>query len=329
LADLPDHDRVSRADQGSAPIAGDPGAPAPAAERSRPSTGIVPPDEETRGRRTEDGHGWPIAAAAFLAVVGGIGFAVAYVLDASNGWLGAFLGVGLLGIGFVLAYWGRNLVGDRPGAERYALPAEDEEAREILTEELDENTSLFTRRWFLTALFVGGAAVFVGGTAFVVASLGPTSPKRRFETAWRAGTRLVTIEGSHVTRDALEDGGFLIVFPEGHTDAADSQVVLLRLREGFRPQPGREDWSPEGFVAYSRLCTHAGCPVAQYEDELQILLCPCHQSAFDVLKGAEPIAGPAGRALPQLPLRIDDDGFLVARSDFEEPVGPGFWNQPS
>jgi ubiquinol-cytochrome c reductase iron-sulfur subunit len=88
----------------------------------------------------------------------------------------------------------------------------------------------------------------------------------------------------------------------------------------------RETWSPEGFVAYSRLCTHVGCAVSQYLDEANVLACPCHQSTFDLLDGARPVSGPAGRPLPQLPLAIDSEGYLVAQSDFTEPVGPGFWD---
>ena len=128
-----------------------------------------------------------------------------------------------------------------------------------------------------------------------------------------------------ITRDALQGGGFIVAFPEGRTEAADAQVALLRLA-GVAPQPGRETWSPEGFFAYSRVCTHAGCAVAQYEDEAQRLLCPCHQSSFDLLHGARPVGGPAARPLPQLPLAIDANGYLYAQSDFTAPIGPGFWN---
>ena len=103
--------------------------------------------------------------------------------------------------------------------------------------------------------------------------------------------------------------------------------MLLHFVNGeFAPLPGRETWSPEDFVAYSRVCTHAGCSVAQYADVDQLLLCPCHQSTFDVLNGAVVTSGPASRPLPQLPLAIDDEGVLYAQSDFTEPIGPGFWN---
>ncbi|MGH2811076.1 MAG: ubiquinol-cytochrome c reductase iron-sulfur subunit, partial [Actinomycetota bacterium] len=86
-------------------------------------------------------------------------------------------------------------------------------------------------------------------------------------------------------------------------------------------------WSQDGFVGFSKICTHAGCPVGLYQAESKELFCPCHQSTFAVLEGAKPTEGPATRPLPQLPVGIDGEGFLVAGGDFEEPVGPGFWNR--
>jgi ubiquinol-cytochrome c reductase iron-sulfur subunit len=90
---------------------------------------------------------------------------------------------------------------------------------------------------------------------------------------------------------------------------------------------GRETWGPEGYVAFSKVCTHAGCPVGLYQQQFKKLLCPCHQSTFDVADGASVSFGPATRPLPQLPLEVDDDGFLRAQSDYQEPVGPGFWDR--
>ncbi len=86
-------------------------------------------------------------------------------------------------------------------------------------------------------------------------------------------------------------------------------------------------WTIDGLVAYSKVCTHAGCPVGLYQSESSLLLCPCHQSTFDVLNGAEPTFGPATRALPQLPIAVDEEGFVIATADYSEPVGPGFWNR--
>jgi ubiquinol-cytochrome c reductase iron-sulfur subunit len=124
-------------------------------------------------------------------------------------------------------------------------------------------------------------------------------------------------------------GSIITVFPEGHTDAADSQTVLVKVEEGeARHLAGREDWAPEGLFAYSKICTHAACPVGLYQVDTHQLLCPCHQSAFDVLDGAKPVFGPAKRPLPQLPLVIGPDGVLQARGDYAIPVGPAYWNYP-
>jgi ubiquinol-cytochrome c reductase iron-sulfur subunit len=193
-----------------------------------------------------------------------------------------------------------------------------------LGDELARSVTVFTRRKFLTTLLVGAAAVLGLSQLALAATLGPRSRGLR-STAWRPGARLVTIDGRPITRDALSGGGMLVAFPEGHTEAADSQVALLHLPD-IAAQPGRESWSPEGFFAYSRVCTHAGCAVSQYEDETVALLCPCHQSTFDLRDGCRPVAGPAARPLPQLPLAIDAGGFLVAQRDFDQPIGPGFWN---
>lgn len=291
------------------------------------------PDGDPRLSPPQPGYrrprrGWPAGLALLIAGLAGLGFMWAYVTVAGDRWLGGFLTAGLLAVGFALAYWGRDLADDGPAAERYPLPPEDPEGREELAEALGDSVRPITRRRFLTTLLVGGAGIFGLSQLFLVGSLGPRPRDSRFHTRWRAGSRLVTFDGRPIDRNALGGGGFLVAFPEGDTHAADSQVVLLRPGDGFKPLPGREDWSPEGFVAYSRICTHAGCAVAQYQDEAQVLLCPCHQSTFDVLNGAEPTSGPAGRALPQLPLAIDDQGVLVAQRDFDTPVGPGFWNLP-
>ena len=147
------------------------------------------------------------------------------------------------------------------------------------------------------------------------------------ETPWRDGLKLVTQDGRPVRVDEVPVGGLVTVFPEGHPDSADGQAVLVRVDpELLNPQRGREDWSPEGFLAYSKICTHAGCPVGLYQAQSYELFCPCHQSSFDVLEQARPTFGPAAAPLPQLPLRIEG-AFLEARGDFSEPVGPTFWRR--
>jgi ubiquinol-cytochrome c reductase iron-sulfur subunit len=293
-----------------------------------------PEERGTRGTQpgASEGRnsGWSAARGFLLALVGAGGFVWAYAANASTYWLGGFLALGFIGLGFGLAYWGRNLLDDQPEADLYPIPREaDDEGRKSLTNELRKDVRVITRRRFLGGLLVAAGGLFAASQIVIFGSLGPLPHRRLFQTSWRAGSRLVTFDGKPVTGDALSTGGFLVVFPEGHVDAADSQVVLLRLSSDiFTPMPGREGWSPQGFVAYSRVCTHAGCPIAQYEDEEHILVCPCHQSTFDALHGARPIFGPAGRALPQLPLMIDAQGDLRAQSGFQEAVGPGFWDLP-
>jgi ubiquinol-cytochrome c reductase iron-sulfur subunit len=117
------------------------------------------------------------------------------------------------------------------------------------------------------------------------------------------------------------------VFPEGFVGRPDSQTLLIKINPGDLSLPdGRDAWAPQGCIAYSKVCTHAGCPVGLYRARQHLLLCPCHQSTFDVTRGAVPVFGPAARPLPQLPMEVGPDGYLVASGDFPEPIGPGFWD---
>jgi ubiquinol-cytochrome c reductase iron-sulfur subunit len=271
---------------------------------------------------------WPVGLGLAATVGGAISFAVSFIVGASNQWLGGSLALALLGLGLALAFWGRDLADDGVVAGRYPVPPDDLEGQAKLATQLDEHVSAITRRSFLSKALVFSVAVFALSQAVLLGALGPWPGDSLTTTGWRKGRRLVTDDGEPLdSKAALATGGFIVAFPEGGEDKANSQVVLLHFVNGdFVPQKGREDWSPDDFVAYSRVCTHAGCPVAEYLDVAQKLVCPCHQSEFDLLNGAQPTGGPASRPLPQLPLAIDADGFLVAQSDFTEDVGPGFWN---
>lgn len=293
-----------------------------------PDDGVQAPGGSTRpGHDPRHVPGWPVGVGLLVTIIGSVGFVVAFALDAGAGWIGGFLGAAMLGLGLAFAYWGRDLAGDEVATEPYPLPAEGPESRAALSRDLEEDVAVVTRRHFLFKLLVFSGGLFALSQLALVFTLGPRPRKSLATTSWRAGARLSTIDGDLVTVDTLVENGLLVVFPEGHLDAADSQVTLLRPPVGrFKPLPGRESWSPQGYVAYSRVCTHAGCAVAQYEDEAQVLVCPCHQSTFDVLDGARPVAGPAGRALPQLPLMVDAGGYLAASGDFAEPTGPSYWN---
>jgi ubiquinol-cytochrome c reductase iron-sulfur subunit len=301
---------------------------APAAEPAGTAAGSV-----ATAAKQRPAPGWPAALGLIVAIAGAVGFVAVFIAGDNAQKLGGTLAAGLLGLGFALAYWGRDLTSDEVEVGRYPLPPEPAAAGPqgtvsdvgaALGDELASSAGVFTRRRFLTTLLVGAAGLLGLSQLALAATLGPKS-RGLFSTAWRPGARLVTVDGVPITRDALPGGGVIVAFPEGHTDAADSQVALLHLA-AIAPLSGRESWSPEGFFAYSRVCTHAGCAVAQYEDEAQMLVCPCHQSTFDLRNGARPVAGPAARPLPQLPLAIDGSGYLVAQRDFAQPIGPGFWN---
>jgi ubiquinol-cytochrome c reductase iron-sulfur subunit len=143
----------------------------------------------------------------------------------------------------------------------------------------------------------------------------------------------------------LDAGGMETVFPfheseRGNHDAlsealqrVDNPVMLIRLRPSDAARvvkrQGQEDFNFGDLYAYTKICTHVGCPTSLYEQRTNRILCPCHQSQFDALHYAKPIFGPATRALPQLPITVNKDGYLVARSDFIEPVGPAFWERKS
>jgi ubiquinol-cytochrome c reductase iron-sulfur subunit len=188
---------------------------------------------------------------------------------------------------------------------------------------------VFHRRGLLGTILGAGAGVMGVVITFpLIRSLGP-QPKKTFDTTdWRTGSNVVDINGRRIHQADLEVGGALTVFPEGFEGSSVSQTMLVRAeRTDVVTMPGRETWGPKGYLAYSKMCTHAGCPVGLYQQLTQQLLCPCHQSLFDVKTGANPVFGPAPRPLPQLPLMIDSRGFLVAQAGFDQPVGPGFWER--
>ena len=161
----------------------------------------------------------------------------------------------------------------------------------------------------------------------------------RYKGAPVQGPRLVCPEGVDADRLlAIAAGEFLTrdlintpasdLGPDKLNQKAKAVVLLMRLDPAkVKITPGREDWNVDGIFAYSKVCTHVGCPIALYEQHTHHLLCPCHQSTFDLTQECKVIFGPASHALPQLPITVDDEGFLVAQSDFHEPVGPVYWER--
>jgi ubiquinol-cytochrome c reductase iron-sulfur subunit len=219
-----------------------------------------------------------------------------------------FIGLGsalaLFGIGLAAVHWGKALMYDKEGIDL---------------------------RHPLIAFPLPGLVLFRG--------LGPQDQdpvELLNHTMWKKGSRLtLDPSGIPVKASDVTIGSVFHIIPEGLNEREDlleqkakAAVLLMRLDPGdLNISPEREGWSYDGIVAYSKICTHVGCPVALYEQQTHHLLCPCHQSTFDVVNEAKVIFGPAKRPLPQLPIEVDSEGYLVAQSDFHEPVGPSFWER--
>jgi len=267
-----------------------------------------------------------VATAFVLSVVASGGFIAAYQLDAGTQWLALALTVALGGLGTGLAWWSRRLMPQGPAEEprpTLAPPAAEEQRT---AETFRAGRQAIRRRGLLGGLLATAVGALGLGALWPARSLGPAPPTGLRATGWREGVRLVDESGAAVTTTTLDVGGVLTAFPEGTDPAANDQVVVVRVPPDDLDLPdGRRDWTPEGYVAYSKVCTHAGCPVGLYQDVGYLLLCPCHQATFDVAQGARPVFGPAPRELPQLPLRVGEDDSLIAGGDFSAPVGPDRW----
>jgi ubiquinol-cytochrome c reductase iron-sulfur subunit len=242
---------------------------------------------------------------------------------------GAFacLGAGLLVIG-------KRLIVTEELDEEY--PGENPEQQEEIVQIIHESGSRITRKRLLIG--AGAAAAGALGVAALApaVSLGPiwdTGPLDR--SPWRRGTRVVDESGAPISAADVFERTFYTGFAEGapQEDIA-SPVVIVRVDPTkLKLPPGRGNWAPHGILAFSKICTHAGCAVALYRkptftpvEPNDALVCPCHYSTFDPYTGGEVIYGPAGRPLPQLPLEIDSDGNLRAAGNFSARVGPGWWN---
>ncbi len=276
-----------------------------------------------------------IAVMFLVGLAGFMGFGASYWQNYSNFWLGITLGVGFFGLGIGMVAWGKYLMPRGPFSEaRHSAAPTPEEQEAFLTDFTSRGKVAIERRGFLLKLLGAAGGVFAIVAAFpLLRSLGPLPKMLFYHTAWKKGSYLMTAEGRKVHEDDLEKGGVLTVFPQGDIGGALSQTMLIRVEDASYgyvvTAPHRKTWGPKGYLAFSKVCTHAGCPVALYQKALNQLLCPCHQSIFDVGPGrpATPVFGPAPRPLPQLPLYIDSKGFLRAQAPYDEPVGPGFWER--
>lgn len=274
-----------------------------------------------------------VAAMFFISLLAFAGFGAAYWQNANNQFLGGTLAVGFVAIGIGMVAWGKYLMPRGPFSEaRHGGAPSDEEREAFVGDFASRGKVSIERRGFLLALLGAAGAVFGVVALFpLLRSLGPLPGSALFKTKWQSGSPLTTSDRRRVHKDDLEVGGVLTVFPPDDVGGEMSQTMLVRVASGgsIKTAPGRETWGPDGYLAFSKVCTHAGCPVALYERALHQLMCPCHQSMFAVGPGqaAAVVFGPAPRPLPQLPLYIDSSGYLRAQGGYDEPVGPGFWNR--
>ncbi|CCG03949.1 ubiquinol-cytochrome c reductase iron-sulfur subunit [Blastococcus saxobsidens DD2] len=249
--------------------------------------------------------GVPIAVAGAVVLLVGA-FAAGLVAGWATELIGLALGLGLIGAAF--------LVGQLQARTMRELVWPDEREPGDAPVATAVARHPVRRRRVLGGLGLGAVAG-IG----LLAWLGRDDPRG---TAWRRGTHVVTADGTRIRAAEVPVGGFATVWPEDAQRADSAAAVLVRLTADPEPPTVLEWVVGRRIVAYSKICTHAGCPVGLYQDDADSLFCPCHQATFDAARGAVPTFGPASRPLPQLPLGVDDEGFLVATGEFPTPVGP-------
>jgi ubiquinol-cytochrome c reductase iron-sulfur subunit len=269
-------------------------------------------------------------------------------LGASNIALGVFLGLALMLIGVGIIQWARKLMADHEMVEmRHPARSSDEDRAatvQALNDGLEE--SGLTKRPLIRRSLVLATGVLAAPVLVLLRDLGPTPGQVANaaegtglkNTLWKKNVRVVRdVLGTPIRPADLQIGDLVNGVPDGIFDLegvelqvakAKAAVIVVKMEpDEIKPGKGREDWSLDGVICYSKICSHVGCPISLYERTTHHVLCPCHQSTFDLADSAKVVFGPAGRPLPQLPLTVDDDGYLVAQSDFTEPVGPSYWSR--
>ena len=291
-----------------------------------------------------------VVALCFVAAfVGALAFTVCYVVlpwrydisSDSYAWftpvLGLTMAISLFGFGLGAILWAKLLITEEESVQERHGGYSEQEDRETTAAIVSDGWDMtgIARRPLLQRV-LGLSVLALGALAIVPLGGLIKKPKGElFRTGWAEGTRLMTGDRRLVRPGDIEAGGIETVFPateEGLSMQvrADSVVLLIRLRPGqtVTPRPDQEDYGWQDYVAFSKICTHAGCPASLYEQQTGRLLCPCHQSQFDLLQDAKPVFGPAARPLPKLAITVDDEGYFVARRDFNEAIGPSFWERP-
>jgi ubiquinol-cytochrome c reductase iron-sulfur subunit len=268
------------------------------------------------------------AIAFAVSMVSGVALAVTYWVGGQVQLEGVLLALALGGIGVGMVLWAKRFMPQGPEHEPRGRLASTQQEVDQFEADFSGGENELERRGLLTKMLVGALGALGVAAVFPIRSLGPRPGAWLTTSPFQRGMRVVKEDGTPVRPGDLETDGMMTVFPEGKIGAEMAQTLLIALQPGRnQPVPGREGWTPQDLIAYSKICTHVGCPVGLYEAREGQLLCPCHQSTFDVYEGARPVFGPAAMPLPQLPLAVDGEGFLVADGPFSGPIGPGFWDQ--
>ncbi|MFE9818822.1 Rieske 2Fe-2S domain-containing protein [Streptomyces sp. NBC_00236] len=252
--------------------------------------------------------------------------------------LGLTLGVALFAIGAGAVHWARTLMSDVEVADdRHAIAAEPEVKAKVLADfAAGAEESAFGRRKLIRNTMFGALALVPLAGVVLLRDLGPLPEKKLRSTLWAKGKQLINMNTMEPLRpEDVVVGSLTFAMPEGlEEDAHDFQVqiakaalMIIRIEPDNIKDKREREWAHEGIVAFSKICTHVGCPISLYEQQTHHVLCPCHQSTFDLSDGARVIFGPAGHALPQLRIGVNSEGNLEALGDFEEPVGPAFWER--
>ncbi len=343
----------SSAEQPEPQPVGDP-IPDPGLPDHQPRPTDVDPVAEQRAERQ-------IATLFGLSSVMAVLFCVAYFvfdigddpdlflgMGASHITLGVTLGLALLFIGVGAIQWSRKLMNDTEIVEmRHPLRSPDEDRQETLAAlTAGADDSGLARRPLIRNSLLGAMGALALPAVVALRDLGPLPGDKLYHTVWQQGMRIVNdVAGTPIKPEWVRIGQLVNAEPEIFFDAeaydsepiegaalqaakAKAAIIVVRMQpDEITPAKGRENWGVEGILAFSKICTHVGCPISLWEQQTHHLLCPCHQSTFDLADNGKVIFGPAARALPQLPIAVDEEGYLIATSDFTEPVGPSFWER--
>jgi ubiquinol-cytochrome c reductase iron-sulfur subunit len=326
------------------PVA-DPGVP----EEHHRLTDIDPRAEKRAERQVAGLFGFAsIMVVAFIAafVIFGItpdddGLVDVGDVQISNLTLGLTLGLALFCIGAAAIHWSRTIMtSPEIVSERHPLRSDDDTRAAVVNDFNDgvEETG-FGRRTLIRNSMLGALALLPLPAVVLLRDLGPLPGDTKEHTIWDADVRVLTdVSFQPLRPEDLELGSLVNAMPETFEDLPDHgperinargkvPVILIRMDPADLKNDDRSDWHVDGILAFSKICTHVGCPISLYEQTTHHLLCPCHQSTFDLSDNGRVVFGPANRALPQLPLKVTEDGYLAAQSDFNEPVGPSYWER--